>query len=196
VSRAFGKGRLVLVASAQPLRNATLDQDDAAPLVVDLALAFGKPRIDEREHGLLPRPSPLVFLAGSTAAPSFLGILVVGFVLVWRGRSTPPFVLEPDQPAPPTLDDYVSSVANLYRRTRDHAEVLRSYQEFALSQLRRSLRIAPDAPRGLLERRLRQIGELSDDDLGLLFGEPVCRNRSQLMDATSRIDALLQRTAR
>ena len=58
ISREIGEGRLVLVASAQPLRNRGLREADAAPFVVDLALAFGPPLIDEREHGILPRPLP------------------------------------------------------------------------------------------------------------------------------------------
>jgi len=196
VSRKIGEGQLVLVASALPLRNASLRKADAAPFVVDLALAFGPPLIDEREHGLLPRPLPIAFLSRSAAMPAIGGVVLLGALLIWRARAESPPRLEPDQPAPPTLNAYIGSVANLYRGTRDHIEVLRAYQEFALSQLRRSLRLPPDASREQLENRLRSPGGVTSEDLETLLNEPACSKRSELLRATSRIDKILERSAR
>jgi hypothetical protein len=196
VSRKIGKGQLVLVASALPLRNASLREADAAPFVVDLALAFGSPLIDEREHGLLPRPLPIPFLARSAAMPAIGGVVLLGALLIWRARAETPPRLEPDQPAPPTLDAYIGSVANLYRGTRDHIEVLRAYQEFALSQLRRSLRLPPDASREHLQNRLRSFGGVNPGDLESLLNEPACSRRSELLRATSQIDQILERLVR
>jgi hypothetical protein len=196
VSRKIGEGQLVLVASALPLRNTSLRKADAATFVVDLALAFGSPLIDEREHGLLPRPLPIVFLVRSAAMPAFGGVVLLGALLIWRARAESPPRLEPDQPAPPTLDAYIGSVANLYRGTRDHIEVLRAYQEFALSQLRRSLRLPPAASREQLENRLRLSSGVTSEDLETLLNEPACSKRSELLRATSQIDQILERSAR
>jgi hypothetical protein len=196
VSREIGAGRLVLAASALPLRNRWLRTADAAPFVVDLALALGSPRVDEREHGLLPRPSPIRFLLTSAALPSIAGVTLLGMLLVWRARSDPPLLLEPDLPAPPTLDTYIGSVAGLYRSTRDHGEVLRSYQEFALSQLRRLQRLPPDASLDQIQTRLLTSRGLSAADLGVVLDSPACSKRSELLAATARIDALLERVSR
>lgn len=196
ISREIGEGRLVLVASAQPLRNRGLREADAALFIVDLALAFGSPLIDEREHGILPRPLPISFLAGSAAMPAIGGVVLLGALLVWRARAQLPPSLELDQPAPPTLDAYISSVATLYRGTRDHIEVLRTYQEFALSQLRRSLKLPSDISREQIQNRLRSSGGLSSEDLARLLDEPVCSRRSDLLRATSQIDQILERSAR
>jgi len=196
VSRKIGEGQLVLVASALPLRNTSLRKADAATFVADLALAFGSPLIDEREHGLLPRPLPIAFLVHSAAMPAFGGVVLLGALLIWRARAESPPRLEPDQPEPPTLDAYIGSVANLYRGTRDHIEVLRAYQEFALSQLRRSLRLPPDASREQLENRLRSPGGVTSEDLETLLNEPACSRRSELLKATSQIDQILERSAR
>jgi hypothetical protein len=196
VSRKIGEGQLVLVASALPLRNTSLRKADAATFVVDLALAFGSPLIDEREHGLLPRPLPIVFLVRSAAMPAFGGVVLLGALLIWRARAESPPRLEPDQPEPPTLDAYIGSVANLYRGTRDHIEVLRAYQEFALSQLRRSLRLPPAASREQLENRLRLSSGVTSEDLETLLNEPACSKRSELLRATSQIDQILERSAR
>ena len=196
VSREIGAGRLVVVASAVPLQNRWLRTADAAPFVVDLALALGSPRVDEREHGLLPRPSTIRFLVTSAALPSIAGVTLLGLLWVWRARSDPALLLEPDLPAPPTLDTYIGSVAGLYRSTRDHGEVLRSYQEFALSQLRRHHRLPPDASLDQIQSRLLRSQGLSAADLGVVLDPPACSKRSELLAATARIDALLERASR
>jgi hypothetical protein len=196
VSREIGAGRLVVVASAVPLQNRWLRTADAAPFVVDLALALGSPRVDEREHGLLPRPSTIRFLVTSAALPSIAGVTLLGLLWVWRARSDPALLLEPDLPAPPTLDTYIGSVAGLYRSTRDHGEVLRSYQEFALSQLRRLQRLPPDASLDQIQSRLLRSQRLSAADLAVVLDPPACSKRSELLAATARIDALLERVSR
>jgi hypothetical protein len=173
-----------------------LSKADAAPFVVDLALAFGSPLIDEREHGLLPRPSPILFLARSAALPAIGGVVLLGMLLVWRARSEFPPRLETDRHASPTLDAYIGSVASLYRSTREHAEVLRSYQEFALSQLRRLLKLPPDTSREQLQDRLLSSRGLTAEDLELILKEPTCSRRSELLKITSRIDEILERAAR
>jgi hypothetical protein len=128
--------------------------------------------------------------------PAFGGVVLLGALLIWRARAESPPRLEPDQPEPPTLDAYIGSVANLYRGTRDHIEVLRAYQEFALSQLRRSLRLPPAASREQLENRLRLSGGVTSEDLETLLNEPACSKRSELLRATSQIDQILERSAR
>jgi len=196
VSRRIGEGQLVLVASALPLHNVSLREADAAPFIVDLALGFGPPLIDEREHGLLPRPPPIRFLARSAAMPAIGGVVLLGALLVWRSRADLPSRLAPDQLAPPTLDAFLGSVANLYRGTRDYVEVLRAYQGFALRQLRRSLRLPPDASLEQLQNCLRSSRGVTSEDLEPLLTQPVCAKQSELLIATSKIDRILERSMR
>ena len=186
----------MFVASAAPLRNRWLDQADAAPFAVDLALAFGQPLLDEREHGLLPAPSPIPYLLQSVAFPAFALAVLLACVALWRGRAELPPTLEPDTAEPPTLEVFVDSIATLYASTRDHAEVLRCYQEFALSQLRRLFHLPPDTTAQRACDRLRSSRGLSSDDVATLLESPACRKRSELLIAVGRLDAILATAAR
>jgi len=192
IARPIGAGRLILVASAQPLRNESLREADAAPFIVDLAIALGVPWIDEREHGLLPRPSPIAYLVRSDALPAIVGVLVLAALWVWGARAELPPRLEPSEPMVPTLDAYVASVARLYRATRDHVAVLRAYQEFAVNQLRRSSRSPSDAQPQQIADRLRASGRLAPEQLARLFEGSACSKRSELLRATGEIDRIVE----
>lgn len=195
VSATLGEGRLVLAATAAPLRNAWLDHADAALFAVDLALSLGPPLLDEREHGLLPSPHPIPYLLGSAALPAFAGAALLAGVALWWGRALLPPTLEPDVPPAPTLEAFVSSVAALYAGTRDHTALLRSYQEFAVSQLRRVFRLPPDVPEGRVCERALAARALSEDALRPLLDRRPCRGASELARKTRSIDALLARVA-
>jgi len=196
VAAPLGAGRLVLAASAAPLRNQWLDHGDAAPFAVDLAVALGPPFIDEREHGLLPTPDPFRHLLGSAAAPAFAGAALLAAVALWWGRALLPPTLEPDAPPPPSLEAFVSSTAILYAATRDHGAVLRSYQEFALSQIRRAFLLPADVPARRVCDRLLASRDLTDADVEPLVAPTECRRASELHERVARIDDLLARVAR
>jgi hypothetical protein len=196
IARGWGSGRLVIVASSGFLQNRSLDRADAAPLSTDLVLAFGHPLLDEREHGLLPSPSPIPYLLQSAALPAFAIAGLLAWISLWGARAEPAPTLEPYDVEPPSLEAFVDSIATLYASTRDHPEVLRSYQEFALSQLRRHFLLPPDtAPRVVCER-LRASRGLRDGDLAELLETQPCRGRADQIAAIERLDAILARAAK
>lgn len=196
VAAPLGAGRLVLAATAAPLRNQWLDHGDAAPFAADLAVALGPPFIDEREHGLLPTPDPFRHLLTSAAAPAFAGAALLAAVALWWGRALLPPTIEPDAPPPPSLEAFVSSTAVLYAATRDHGAVLRSYQEFALSQIRRAFLMPADVPARRVCERVLASRDLTDADVEPLVASTECRRASELHDRVARLDDLLARVAR
>jgi hypothetical protein len=195
VSRSLGAGRLVLVATAQPLTNQWLDHWDASLFVVDLARALGPPLIDEREHGLLPAPSAIPYLLESSALPALAGTLLLALLAVWWGRATPASGIEQDVAPPPSLEGFVASIATLYAGTRDHQEALRAYQEFALSQLRRAYRLAPDASTESVCERALASKDLADADLAPLREPAPIKGSAALLAEVARIDALVAKLA-
>lgn len=196
VSRELGAGRLVFVSTALPLRNQWLDHGDASLLAVDLATALGPPLFDEREHGLLPSPRAVPYLLRSAALPAFAGVALLALLMLWWGRAPLPSRTDPEVEPPPSLEGFVASIAALYAGTRDHAEVLRCYQELALGQLRRIFLLAPDTPARNVRDRVLASRELTEADVDLLFDAPRARRKAELLGEVARIDALVVRVAR
>jgi hypothetical protein len=152
--RSFGEGLLVVVADSGFTHNRWLDQDDSAPLAVDLVNAFGEPRFDEREHGLLPETSAIRYIASSSALPTFVGLAILGMVYAWRGNALPARSVSEFDPAVPTLETYVTSMTTLYAGTRDHSRVLERYRELTASKLKRHFGLAHEVSRRALAERI------------------------------------------
>jgi len=156
LSRSLGEGRLVVVADSGFAHNRWLDQLDSAPLVVDVALAYGAPRFDEREHGFLPETSAFRYIASSAAWPVYAGLALLGLLYAWRGNALPPRRVQEFDPATPTLDTYVTSMAALYAGTRDHARVFERYRELTASRIRRHLGLPQEVSRLALADRIER----------------------------------------
>lgn len=154
--RAVGAGQLVVVADSGFTHNRWLDAAEAAPLAVDFVRHFGVPRFDEREHGFLPETSAIRYLARSAAWPIFVGLAVLGLLYAWRGAALPARSVEEFDPATPTLETFVSSMAALYAGTRDHGEVLARYRELVAGRIRRHLGLPPEVSRDALAERIRR----------------------------------------
>lgn len=195
LARAVGDGRLVLLASPAPLRNRWLDHADAAPFALDIALEQGPVRFDEREHGIVPTANPAVYLARSTALLVFVGALAVALCLVWHGRALPQRTLWPAAAQPPTLAAFVDSLSTLYAGTRDHDRVLERYREFTVSQLRRVLRLQPDAPLREVRARLVASRGIAPERLALLSERAPCTGKQTLEQQVARLDALVREVA-
>jgi len=195
LARRLGGGRLVLLADTAPLRNRWLDHEDAAPFALDIAMALGAARFDEREHGILPTPNPLLYLAGSTALPVFVGALTAALLLIWYGRALPQRTLSPAEAEPPTLAAFVDSLSTLYAGTRDHDRVLERYREFTVSQLRRVLRLQPDAPFREVRDRLVISRGVAPERLAPLTEPEPCAGRQSLEEHVARLDALVREVA-
>ncbi len=204
LSRALGGGRLVVVADSGFAHNGWLDQGDAAPLLVDLAVRLGAPRFDEREHGFVPETSAFRYITGSPALPVYAGLLVLGLLFVWRGNALPSRSVEEFDPATPTLDDYVASMSALYARTRDHARVFERYRELAASQLRRHFGLPHDvSARSLVERieadprRAPAAGQQGrHEGLKVLVEPRAVANAAELATATQELDELVKEVTR
>lgn len=150
-----GRGTLVLVADAAPLRNQWLDKGDAAVFAMDLVRAYGPPRIDERSHGMHHERGALRYLMRSPAIPALLGIAVLGVLVLWHGNLWPARRAVASAVPAPTLDAFVDSLAHLYARTGDFQRVAERYQQLTAARLRRHFGLPVDTPLHTLLDRLR-----------------------------------------
>ncbi len=207
--RSLGEGMLVVVADSGFTHNHALDRLDSAPFVIDLVAAFGKPRFDEREHGFLPETSAFRYIAGSPARAVYLGLAFLGLLYLWRGNALPARSVQEFDPAAPTLETYVTSMAALYAGTRDHSRVLERYRELTASRLKRHFGLPQEVSRRELaerievDRRLRSGGAEGADS-----GPPLRERLAQLtedrpasrpseMEATAHeLDALVMEVTR
>jgi hypothetical protein len=187
----IGSGRLVLVADAIFLRNHWLDRGDAAPLAFDCVRAYGVPRLDEWEHGLSETPSTVAYLIGSPALPVFAGLAATGLLFGWAGAGVPRRREGEPRLGPPALDAYVDSLARLYARAGDHADVFERYRAYGLSELRRALSLAHDAPPDRIRDALRARGRADEADLAILEGPASVRGAGDLDAACAAIDRLI-----
>jgi hypothetical protein len=187
----IGSGRLVLAADSLFLRNHWLDRDDAAPFAFDWVRAYGVPRLDEWEHGLSETPSTVAYLAGSPALPVFAGLAASGLLFGWAGASLPRRRIDEAQLGPPALDAYVDSLARLYARAGDHADVFDRYRAYGWAELRRALSLAHDAPADRIRDVLRGRPGVNDADLAVLHGPVAVRGRGDFDAACAAIDRLI-----
>lgn len=192
LERELGKGKLVVLADAGFVRNEALDRVDSAPLAVDLARAYGAPRIDEREHGFAPDPDTIGYLLQSSALPVFAGLALLFALVAWRGNALPARSVAEADTNSPTLESFVSSMARLYERTGDHARVLERYRELSAARLRRHFGLAAGVSGALLAERIEAQGRSAQ----LLSASLVVSNASELRRAVRRLDQLVEEVTR
>lgn len=192
---ALGEGRLLVLADGAFLRNAWLDAGEGAPLAVDLVRELGVPAIDEHSHGLRLPQSRTVLLTRLGAVPIFVALLVLAVLFVWR-RAAVPVGMEPPVPsARPALDEFATSLASLYARSRDFPSLAERYRQLALERLRSHLRLPPETPGAVLVERLAQ-RRVPRERLALLQpGAPV-RGRAEWLQRARDLDALVEEVCR
>ena len=196
LSRVLGDGQLVVIADSGFSHNRWLDAADSAPLAVDLVLAYGAPRFDEREHGLLPETSALRYLTRSQALPTILGLALLGALYAWRGTALPARSVQEFDPAVPTLEAFVSSMAALYAGTRDHARVLERYRELSAERLRRHFGLPQGFSRLALADRIRRDGRVGAERLAPLTDAGTVNTATELAAAARRLDELVTEVIR
>jgi hypothetical protein len=135
-----GSGRLVAIADDAFLSNANLGNEDAGPLVVDLALAFGAPSFDEWSHGFAPPGSMVTMLLNSRAILPVLIAMLAAIAWILEQHSWPRRELDGAgvQPAP-SLASFIDSLGALYARSADPAAALRAYRSGYLRRMRRQI---------------------------------------------------------
>jgi hypothetical protein len=209
LTRAMGGGLLVVVADSGFTHNRWLDTADSAPLAVDLVAAFGPPRLDEREHGILPETSAFRYLASSPALPVYLGLALLGVLYAWRGHALPARSVVENDAAAPTLETWIHSLASLYAAGGDHARVLERYRELTAARLRRHFGLPHEVSRRALaeriERDTRSRGEERSDPLAarrrrerlawLVEARPVT-SAAELEAAVGELDILVREVTR
>lgn len=192
LERRVGKGRLVVIADARVVTNDRLASVDSAPFVFDWVRDYGTPWLDEHAHGVVPEAGTFRYLAHSPAWAAGLGMLIVGALVIWRGRAWPAREVVELDPDAPTLAGFVDSLARLYAGTRDHARVFERYRGVSLDRIRRALGLAPGTSSEIVLSTLRAKAknwpELGETGLGQLLtknvpipgAEDLARNAARL----------------
>jgi len=196
LDRSVGDGRLVVIGDSGFTHNRWLDAADSAPLATDLVRSYGAPRFDEREHGFLPETSALRYLVRSRALPAIVGLALLGALYAWRGTALPARSVREFDPAVPTLDTFVSSMASLYAGTRDHARVLERYRELTASRLRRHFGLSQELDRLALAERIRRDGRVAPERLAPLTDVGAANTAIELTAAARQLDELVTEVAR
>jgi len=197
VATPVGKGTLVLVADAAPLRNQWLDKGDAAVFTMDLVRAFGVPHIDERNHGMHLERGALRYLLHSAAVPALLGILLLGLVTVWHGNLWPARTAVTGATPAPTLDAFVDSLAQLYARTGDYARVAERYRQLTAARLRRHFGLPVETPLETLLDRLRASRRSAPaPNLAALATPPAVASAEALGASVRALDTLVEDVTR
>ena len=99
-------------------------------------------------------------------------------------------------PAVPTLETFVSSMASLYAGTRDHARVLERYRELSAERLRRHFGLPPGLARSALADRIRRDGRVDAQRLAVLTDAGGVQSATELATAARRLDELVTEVIR
>jgi hypothetical protein len=161
-----GQGRVFLSATAFPFSNAGLKEAGNPAAILNLVSAARQPGLiwfDEWHHGLRSDGSqvigPTEWLRYTPSGRSFLylaGVIFIALLLRGRrfGRPTP-LSQETSRRAPL---EYITAIANLNRRARHRADVLRQYHHWLKRGLGQRYRLNPTLPD---EEYLAQLGRFN-----------------------------------
>ena len=138
-----------------------------------------------------PRSSPGVVWCG----PLKRFVLFGGSVThAFKGER--PYDVQGFDPAVPTLEAFVSSMAALYAGTRDHARVLERYRELSAERLRRHFGLPHGLSRLALADRIHRDGRVSAEQLAPLTDAGAVDTAAELADAARRLDELVTEVIR
>jgi hypothetical protein len=151
IERRVGAGKIVAIPEARFLTNEQLAKYQHAAFLVDLALAYGAPAFDERCHGLTLERSPWAALGAGFLLLAALALTALTAAALQRARRWPARARTDDAPPAPTLEVFVSSLANLYR-ARGRSAPASVFRAYRLGFLRRRER-ALFGPRELSQAR-------------------------------------------
>jgi hypothetical protein len=192
LERNVGAGRLVVVADGTPLQNAWLAAADAAPFALDLVRRYGVPSFDENAHGFRPSQDTLTYLVESPALWVWIGLTLLGGLVVWRGALVPGRSFETGQPPGPALDSYVDSLAGWYARTTDYGAVAERYRQYALARVRRQLHLPAETPLRIVAERLQSQAAAGGSMPSTILQPAVAASRDELFAAAAALDAVIR----
>jgi hypothetical protein len=195
LERSLGEGRLVVVSDVGFLSNRLFPRGDAAPFALDLARAYGVPRIDERAHGFSASRGVIATLAASPVAFCFAGLALCGMVFAWLGGSLPRRSVGDAALPAPTLEGYVDAMASYYGATREYGRVLARYRDLSARRLRRALALPPDAPLASVVERAARSKRADPEALELLAKGAPARDLRALVQSARKLDEMVRRIA-
>lgn len=171
ISRSFGQGEVVWLASIYPASNIGIGEHDNARLVTLLVASGGPVHFDEYHHGFVRGGGIWERLGGNGQAAAVLGIVALIVLLVASARRVAPPI---DRPLsrPARTGAYISSLAELYRKAGARPQ--------ALTTLTEALRVALVRRYGDVSRA-RAAGspavEVLDQAQALTGGEEITREQ-------------------
>ncbi|HET6262179.1 MAG TPA: DUF4350 domain-containing protein [Chloroflexia bacterium] len=142
----LGEGRVFVLASDYPLNNEGLREEDNGAFVYNMAQMAGGRRVafDEAHHGQSVGGDLVALFTNNPWGWALIyGALLTGAYVFWSARRLgPPLpVRSPDQRRP--TSDYVTSVADLFRRARKPGYAAERYLQFFKRTLSRHAALDP-----------------------------------------------------
>jgi hypothetical protein len=156
----YGKGRLIVLASANMLQNAELDTSEGATLFARLLRAYGNAGpvlFDEYHLGTGERRSLMQYLRQLGAMPGLLQLLFCAVVLLWRAGARFGGVRSVVEPPRGGTTSFVTALGGLYRGAGDAPAAVRLIGRAALARIAAHHAIG-SVQAAALERALDQRG--------------------------------------
>jgi hypothetical protein len=135
---ARGKGRLVVLASANMLQNDELQESEGATLFVRLLRAYGNPGpviFDEYHLGLGDRRSLMSYLRQLGVLPLVAQLLLVVFCILWRAGARFGAIQRPVAAPAAGTTSFVTALGGLYRNVGDAPAAVRLIARAALARI-------------------------------------------------------------
>jgi hypothetical protein len=199
VTLVHGKGRLVVLASANMLQNAELEPSEGATLLVRLLRAYGNPGpviFDEYHLGLGERRSLMQYLRQLGAMPIALQLLLIALCWLLRIGARFGAVQEPLPPPSGGTSSFVTALGGLYRNAGDSAAAVRLIARAALSRIAAQHRLLATQS-GTLESELVARGALRARAAVAEIVAAVSSSHSERLPAVvQRIDHALEEALR
>ena len=99
-------------------------------------------------------------------------------------------------PAAPTLETFVASMASLYAGSRDHGRVLERYRELTAARLKRHFGLPQEVSTTALAERIRRERRLAPGRLERLTESQPDASAGELAAAAGELDELVEEVTR
>ena len=184
-----GAGRLIAIADGDFLLNVNLPDGDASPLLVDLARNFGPPVFDEHAHGLAEPSSAAALFFHPRLVAAVMFILLTAILWILEQRSITPRSLADDDGLAPSLETFVDSLAELYRRARDPRAAYRAYRSNYLRRARQRLSRGNELSESAAIERLLRDKTLPNEARHWLTSTDLPSNEASLVRAVRALES-------
>lgn len=138
----FGRGRFIVVASPTPALNGGIDREQNLEFVLSLVSGHGPVLIDEWSHGVRDDRTVLGLIRSAGLTPVLFQLFFVLLVYHWSTRGYRR-IDAPGTPRARSCTEQIQTLAHLYSRTLDAAEVQRRVEHEVRTRLAAALRCRP-----------------------------------------------------